>query len=67
MTRFYVYTAGGFLGYVDAVDRVQATTALQREFPHWDLPNAVFRLSLTPPPPPTLEPRVGTDGRLYRH
>jgi len=64
MRTFHVYTASAspaYLGTVTAPSLSAAQTAVERAL----IMPCVVRD--TPPPPPALEHRVGTDGKLYRH
>ncbi len=66
MRTFHVYSNGSnslntYLGTVTAPTLVAAQRAVEAEL----LMPCIVRFA--PPPPPTLEHRVGTDGRLYRH
>lgn len=64
MRTFYVYTSAStpaYLGTVTAQSLAAAQSAVERAL---IIPCTVRE---TPPPPPTLEHRVGSDGRLYRH
>jgi hypothetical protein len=64
MRTYHVYTAAAspaYLGTVAAQSLADAQSAVERAL---IIPCVVRD---TPPPPPTLEHRVGSDGRLYRH
>jgi len=64
MRTFYVYTAASapaYLGTVTASSLADAQRAVERAL----IMPCVVRD--TPPPPPALEHRVGSDGKLYRH
>ena len=66
MRTYHVYTSssngsGSYLGTVTAPSLESAQRAVDAALL---MPCTVRD---TPPPPPTLEHRVGNDGRLYRH
>jgi hypothetical protein len=64
MRTYYVYTAASspaYLGTVTASSLTDAQRAVERAL----IMPCIVRD--TPPPPPALEHRVGTDGKLYRH